>query len=94
MRSRGEAGESPNHRECYRCERGVGPSSCFAVEVEPPAALSEKYENRVRYCCGQCAAGMNLPDVSRRWKAGARRRGVAGRVIPVSITAIADRERG
>nr|WP_247729353.1 hypothetical protein [Halovivax limisalsi] len=72
-RSSGGAGESARNRECYRCGRTVASSCCFTIEIEPPAGLSSKYADSVRYCCEDCAAGMNLSDFSRRWKASARR---------------------
>ncbi|ELZ10873.1 hypothetical protein C479_08678 [Halovivax asiaticus JCM 14624] len=66
-------GESTPDRECYRCDRDVAPARLFRVTTEPPAALSHDYQTAERFCCPDCAAGMNLSEFSERLKAHARR---------------------
>ncbi|WP_247730791.1 hypothetical protein [Halovivax limisalsi] len=58
---------------CYRCDRDVAPSRLFRIDVSPPESLSERYADSIRYCCADCAAGMNLSAFSERWNAHARR---------------------
>nr|WP_247730279.1 hypothetical protein [Halovivax limisalsi] len=66
--SHGEVIESQADRECYRCDRNEEPSHLFEITVEPSAAISGRYRESVRYCCVDCAAGMNLSEFSEGWK--------------------------
>lgn len=47
--SGGGTGETSSNRQCYRCDRNVAPLLLFTIEVAPPATLSEKYADSVRY---------------------------------------------
>lgn len=71
-RSGGGPGDSTRARRCYRCDRNVAPPRLFRIDVEPPAVFAEKYADSVRYCCVDCAAGMNLFDFSDRWRQHAK----------------------
>ncbi|AGB17675.1 hypothetical protein Halru_3109 [Halovivax ruber XH-70] len=74
-RTRDGTGETVSDRECYRCDRDVAPARLFRVTTEPPAALSHDYQTAERWCCPDCAAGMNLSEFSERLKARAGREG-------------------
>ncbi|MFC3959493.1 hypothetical protein [Halovivax cerinus] len=66
------ARETTQLRECYRCDRDVGPAELFRIDVAPPAMLEARYADSVRYCCEHCAAAMNLSEFSEWVKTGAR----------------------
>ncbi|MFC3959991.1 hypothetical protein [Halovivax cerinus] len=71
--STANADESPDPRECYRCDRPTVPEFLFRVRVEPPDLPPTKYAPSERYCCEHCAAAMNLSEFSQEWKNGASR---------------------
>lgn len=67
-RSSSGGGDSIRVRQCYRCDRTVAAPRLFQIDVEPPSVFVEKYAQSVRYCCVDCAAGMNLFGFSDSWK--------------------------
>ena len=74
-RARDGAGDEASDRECYRCDRDVAPRRLFRITTEPPASLSQDYQTAERFCCPDCAAGMNLSEFSEQLKARAGRGG-------------------